>query len=591
MAAERKEGSLTHSRDSSSPLRLVAVGDVGRSTAYHVGDEAMLQGLIETAKEGPVTVEWTVMSNDPSRSAAELGVRATSRLTFEDCAGPVERETRLSALDRLLQTAPDRWSASAPAPWREPLTAIAECDGLVIAGGGNLSRSWPAEVFERVAVARAAQRAGRPVAISSQTIGPCFDERTRELTTELLRGAVLVGLREASSYELAIELGAPRGRTVLQFDDATGVPAAEPPWWREVAGDRQFIAVTLNQLGDPTAAEGSVALLARQLVEVSRCTGATVVIVPHVGDLHGPPAHDVAMARAVAAAAGDSLPLRIAPLPTPEQAVWITARAQLVVSTRYHPIVFAMTTMTPSLFLHQDHYTFVKGAGAMSLAGLASWTLPVAAAAGGLLVPAALELWARRHDVRGHLQRVAATIETRRRRHVADLLSVLASPPGWSAGEPLPVSSGPVARGEWVEQAHDGTAVLNTIDARVRTIEQQLAGAEECVRALTREVDRKEAELVVAQAALADLTKATHEAHAAWQTDRESLLRHGELLEQRASTAEQWAGILASEVERKEADLVIARAALEENARQHHERSVPASEDPEPPTGTPPRQS
>jgi polysaccharide pyruvyl transferase WcaK-like protein len=561
---------------------------VGRRAAYHVGDDAMLQGLIETVRQGPVPVQWTVMSADPPRSAAEWGVCATARLTFEDCAGPVEREARLAALDRVLQTAPARWSSSAPASWREPLAAIAECDGVVVAGGGNLSRSWPGEVFERTAVARAAQRAGRPVAITSQTIGPYFDERTRELTSALLRAGVLVGLREASSYDLALALGAPRDRTVLQFDDATGVPPTEPPWWREVAGDHQFIAVTLNQIGDLAAAQGSVALLARQLGEVSRSTGATVVLVPHVGDLHGAPAHDVAMAQAVAAAAGDWLPLRICPLPTPPQAVWIAARAQLVVSTRYHPLVFATATTTPSLFLHQDRYTFVKGTGGMNLVGLASWTLPVAAAAAGLLVPAVLELWTRRHEVREHLQHVAPAMETRRHRHAADLLAVLASPQSWSAGEPMAASSGPAAAGDWVEQAHDSTAILEAADASIRTIEQQLAGAEACVHALTREVERKEADLVIAQAGLADLTKATQEAHAAWQTDRQSLLRHCELLEQRASTAEQWAGVLASEIERKEADLLIAMATPEEiPSQRNHERAVPPAGEPEP--SAPPR--
>ena len=90
--------------------------------------------------------------------------------------------------------------------------------------------------------------------------------------------------------------GARRDRTVLQFDDATGVPPMEPPWWRDVVGDDQFIAVTLNQFGDQAAAADRAALLARQLVEVSRCTGAAIVLVPHVGDLgasgsrrrHGP---------------------------------------------------------------------------------------------------------------------------------------------------------------------------------------------------------------------------------------------------------------------------------------------------------------
>ena len=46
-----------------------------------------------------------------------------------------------------------------------------------------------------------------------------------------------------------------------------------------------------------------------------------------------------------------------------------------------------------------------------------------------------------------------------------------------------------------------------------------------------------------------------------WQVERE-------LLERRAGTAEQWAGVLAKEIERKEADLVIVQSALKEIANR-----------------------
>jgi hypothetical protein len=130
-------------------------------------------------------------------------------------------------------------------------------------------------------------------------------------------------------------------------------------------------------------------------------------------------------------------------------------------------------------------------------------------------------------------------------------LSALASPAKSFVHESIPAFSGPVARDAWVAQAHDGTVVIDAT-----------------LRALTADVDRKEADLVAAQAALTELTKSTREAHAAWVADRESLLRHCEALEQRASVAEQWARTLAAEVERKEADLKIAIAALDEAARR-----------------------
>ena len=108
------------------------------------------------------------------------------------------------------------------------------------------------------------------------------------------------------------------------------------------------------------------------------------MLVPHVGDLDGDRVHDVQMACAVIAAAGDSPALRLAPLPSPEQAAWYCRYAQIVVSTRYHPTVFALASATPALFLYQDRYTFVKGHGALALSGLQGWIVSAGQAALGL---------------------------------------------------------------------------------------------------------------------------------------------------------------------------------------------------------------
>jgi polysaccharide pyruvyl transferase WcaK-like protein len=563
-----------------SPLRVLAVGDIGRTGAYHVGDESMMLGLIEAAKACGIETEWTLMSAEPARSADQFGVPAVPRWGFDSCPGPADRERLLTTIDQFLQ-APSR-SATAPAQWREILAAIAESDAVVIAGGGNLCRSWAAEVFERAALVRGARRAGRPVAITGQTIGPSFDERTRELTAEILGGAVFVGMRERHSYELALELGAPHDRTVVQFDDAIGVAAAEPAGVSEIAGSGDFIAVTLNQLGDVGRGPDIVAMLAQQLDELSRHTGAVVVMVPHVADLNRAPDHDVAMGRAVVEASGNSPRLALAPLPSPGQAVWFSAHAQVVVSTRYHPVVFAIAEATPALFLYQDYYTMVKGQGALELAGLESWALPIGRAASGLLVPAALELWSRRHAIREHLQSVAPAIERSRREHIATLFRALMRAncvP--ETMEPIAAYRGPVARGEWVAQLHHEIALAerrpdtDTPDQDANLARQQLASAEEYARALTREVDRKEADLVIAHDALANAHSTAEKAHMSWQAERESMQKQLELFERRATTAEEWAGVLAAELRRKEADLLTAHSALEEIEKRRANGELP----------------
>ena len=56
--------------------RLLAAGDIGSTSAYHVGDESMMLGLIEGVAASGVDVQWTLMSAQPERSAERFGVSA-----------------------------------------------------------------------------------------------------------------------------------------------------------------------------------------------------------------------------------------------------------------------------------------------------------------------------------------------------------------------------------------------------------------------------------------------------------------------------------------------------------------------------------
>ncbi|MEP6915168.1 MAG: polysaccharide pyruvyl transferase family protein [Acidobacteriota bacterium] len=579
--------SVSGARMQESPTRLLATGDIGHTRAYHVGDEAMMLGLIDAVADSGAVVEWTLMSAGQESSSERFGARVVPQLSFVDCADAAERDRRLAELDAILAEPPTRWPALAPSAWRDGLGALVESDAVLIAGGGNLSGHWPEHVYERAAVVRAAKRAGRPVAITGQTIGPAFDPRTRELVAEVLAGCVFAGMREEHSYRLALELG---GQPTLQFDDGIAVEAIEPQRRPEIVGDAPFIAVTLNQCGDLSDPGGVVAKLAAQLVELGRRTAASILLVPHVGDRGGDPVHDVAMGRAVIAAADAPLIVRMAPLPSPQEAVWYCREAQLVVSTRYHPVVFATGAGTPALFLCQDRYTTVKGQGALALAGLQDWSLSVAQAASGLLVPAAMELWRRRDVVGEHLRRLQPVIERSRAQHVGAILSALAP-----ARVPrVVVDAMPCVRSvspedQWIRQAHDGLAMRTVgIEQAAKDhlveLDQRLARAAECTAALTAEVGRKDADLLIAHDALQALGDRARNEAAAWRLERaamdahrEGLERHeaevtGELdsmrlqltlVERRAAIAEKWAGVLAAETARKESDLVVAHSALE----------------------------
>lgn len=382
---------------------MLVAGDVGSVADYHVGDDAMLFGLLAAAERAGIDADWTVVSASPQSAAARFGHPSTAPFGFQDCPDEASRAAMLAELDSLAVTA--------PGPGQRLRQLMSGATALVIAGGGNLSQSWPALVYERVALSRLARRLGVPMALTGQSIGPRFGAEVRPLVVELLDAAVAVGVREKWSYALAQLLGVPGERLVLGNDDAAALCSEASPADAALgtgdAGDLRppFLAVTLNDLGD-----GALSAIAVQLAEHSHLTGAGVVLVPHAGDLGGAPLQDVAAAHRVAAAfdarlaeLGSDRTAVVVPLPSASQAIEYCRRAELVISSRYHPVVFAGSCQTPMLFLHQDAYTAMKGIGALSHYGMADWRLSVENAVAGRLLPAATELWGQRRHLAAQL--------------------------------------------------------------------------------------------------------------------------------------------------------------------------------------------
>ena len=86
-------------------------------------------------------------------------------------------------------------------------------------------------------------------------------------------------------------------------------------------------------------------------------------------------------------------------LPT-EETISLTQRAALVVSSRYHPLVFATAAAIPCLGIHRDAYTRIKLQGALAHVGMEVWSLPASAAGEGELAAALERLWNGREKAR-----------------------------------------------------------------------------------------------------------------------------------------------------------------------------------------------
>lgn len=465
----------------------------------------MTLGLLKAAERAGLQLDAQLVASDPGTASARFGIAAVPLVGFEQVADEAARAELLA-------------SGALPA---ETTRALEVADALIVAGGGNISRSWPALVYERLALARAARQRGIPVLITGQSLGPWFGAEVGSAARELLSIAELVGVRERCSHWLAGQLGVPAQRLVLTSDDALGLipqPPAEVP-------AAPFVAVTINDLGADRLSE-----LGSQLARLRQHLGCRFVLVPHVGNLDGPSVDDVAVAHRLA----ELVPAEIAELPTPQQAVWYCRHAELVISSRYHPVVFAIEQRRPVLFLAQDAYTAMKGGGALEQAGLSGWQLPVDEL--GDLAVAGAELWNRRHDIAAHL-------DGQRPDHLPAMLARLA---GSSEPVPtvLPELPGPQPTGAWARPPQS-LVDLWDVDASRWFVERDRLSAS--VRELTERADTAEryAESLLGRSETAE------EFAAALVKRCEDAEEYAASLLTRAETAERYAASLEETLARR----------------------------------------
>jgi polysaccharide pyruvyl transferase WcaK-like protein len=362
-------------------MKLLFLADVSGEVA-HLGDEAMLEANLGLFRELLPEAELVVACG-PGWSGGGAATRKVRRLEFS----PEDDGAREKLLAAVTAGQSDEGGL---------FEILSESSLLIISGGGNLSSSWPEHLYERVATARRAAAAGIPILLIGQTLGPELSPRQRELLTELLQLAAFVGVRETYSYALALELGAAPDRLGYQCDDAAflqpGMPSAE-----RLAGlpvDSPFVAITIHPLGEPSIHNPLVRELAGGLRRLVGATGARLVFIPHVAAASpGGILPDAAFGAAMARALYGNSPMPIAPILPPAEAMWLTQQARLVISTRYHPLVFAQAGNTPSIGLWSDEYTRRKLTGALIHSRVPERAMSLQKALAGDLLSLATQLW------------------------------------------------------------------------------------------------------------------------------------------------------------------------------------------------------
>lgn len=333
-------------------MRIVAIGDIGVvDDMIHIGDEAMFGALVAALRSRGVE-SITGISSNPAESAARYGIEAVEPIGFG--ADRAQNEARMR----------DALGPAADPRARAVVDAVRAADAVVVAGGGNMTSLWPHHVVERATLGAIAAALGKPLVVTGQTIGPVLDPADSALVAGLLESARLVGLREPSSLELVRGLGispspssaslsASSAAAELTIDDASYLvdePAAR--------GDYCLVSLA-SHVG---AADRDAVV--REAAALLDGLGMPVRFLAHFGSLvPGESRGDSVMHDRVIEAM--QTPATVVTPTDSEAAARLARGASLVVSSRYHPVVFAVPAGVPALGIPVDGYTGVKLRGAL----------------------------------------------------------------------------------------------------------------------------------------------------------------------------------------------------------------------------------
>jgi polysaccharide pyruvyl transferase WcaK-like protein len=401
-----------------SARRFFVSADIGGPEDFHLGDEAMLEANLQAMRRRYAEVEFVATSRDPTWTEARYGLRAIRAPSMGSVLpGPLWDD------DSAVR---ERTSWLLPP---EVVEAVRAADGLIVSGGGNLCSTWPDKILERAALIHCARDSGRPAVVLGQTLGPDLYPRESTLLGAALRRADFVGVRDRPSADLARRLGVSAERVHLQFDDTFLLEprAVEDERARPLReAERRFILVSLDASLGAVGNERFLESLAGQLEALATAIDGHIVFVSHVRGSAVPEGFsDEAVGRRLTELI--QAPVWIPEIWRPDEVRWLTARAALVVSTRYHGIVFANAAGTPAIGIYSDRYTRVKLQGALEHMGLVRWSLSLELAARGELLLMAMELWSDRDAVRRALaRRIESAIagEALRWQHVGDALGL-----------------------------------------------------------------------------------------------------------------------------------------------------------------------
>jgi polysaccharide pyruvyl transferase WcaK-like protein/glycosyltransferase involved in cell wall biosynthesis len=378
--------------------RIAVFGDVGQRE-YHVGDEAMTHAAIDELRKRGMT-DFVVLTHDVEQTSRLYGLPAARRPEVPWNA--YHRHQLLQDVKRLLDGGPATEDAERVV--RTFQEAFQGCSSLLLTGGGNLTSQYGGLLFERLAAIRVAHAMGLTVLVSGQTVGPVLTAPDREEAATALSLCAVTGARERYTHELLGSLGVSSTRVL---DDATFLTAADPGQLPQVPASG-YIAATFAPASGAMGRDDYHRHMARLLDLAYEQLQLPILLLPHVstfGAQDGDQECHASIARLSKAP-----DVRVMDQHAALETATLTANAELVISSRYHPVVFGLSAGVPVLPVAVDYYGEVRIGGALENWGLAPVLRSLRHLSDGNDAKWVNSVIGQRAEIREHLEQHAASL-------------------------------------------------------------------------------------------------------------------------------------------------------------------------------------
>lgn len=363
--------------------KILMLSDItGLGPDYHVGDEAMAEVAIQRLDKLIGKENLILGCANPTQVPETYGVKAF----------PFYHVTN-DHFRRML--------------WRRPfsyLKSIAmniyqvwRCDKILLCGGGNMTSVWPEVLEARLRILRTAILFRKEIILVSQTMGP-YTNSHLECVNRIMQKATWIGVRDINFSRAQVS-----ATVHFALDDACYLEGKHSEYTRSISNkNKDFACIAMRKFGDMD--DSDVLRVASSIERTIQKRGLNTVFIPH----HAPKGTkgDIKLANDIKHLWAAKAFHVVNPIPRASELKALTSESKLVVSMRYHQLIFALSIGVPAVGIYVDEYTRAKLTGSFESFGLKPLLTSIYAVEGNLeaLVVEAC-------NMRGEFQAAASKIQ------------------------------------------------------------------------------------------------------------------------------------------------------------------------------------